>query len=459
MELTRVGPVPPARGPGGVGYGEAVDRSDTRTWVSDEAAEGVVGRLRVVVGPDEGLEHSFSERSIVVGSGPTAQLQLSDATVSRIHCELAREEGGVRLRDLGSKNGCGLAGSRVADVLLGRGARVRVGSTVLEADVARDTVRRTRWLGGDHFGELVGGSAVMHELFAAAARVAPTDERVLVRGESGTGKELLARALHEHSPRRQGPFVVVDCAALSGGVADVELFGHAQGAFTGAEEERAGAFERASGGTVFLDEIGELPLELQPKLLRVLDRGDVQRLGEPSRREVDVRVIAATHQPLERMVNDGSFREDLLFRLGGLELWVPPLRERGQDVLRIARNLAEDVGATGVEAQEKVDQAVLSRTGHPWPGNVRELRSFVRRVVALGDGAAMHQEVVAPSDQVRTDLPFQEAKRLHQLSFERRYMTQLLDESGGNLAEAARRAGVARTYMYELLARLGLPRP
>ena len=434
---------------------------DTRTWVMDEPAEASVARLLVVAGNDAGTEHAFTERAIVIGSGPTADVRLSDPTVSRLHCELVCEGGSVRLRDLGSKNGCWLAGARVADVLLGHGTRVRVGSTTIEARVARETVRRDRWLGGHAFGAMVGASAAMYELFAAAAKVAPLDERVLVRGESGTGKELLARALHEHSRRREGPFIVLDCAALSEGVADVELFGHAKGAFTGAETDRAGVFERASGGTIFLDEIGELPLELQPKLLRVLESGDVQRLGEEERRAVDVRILTATHQPLERMVNDGSFREDLLFRIGGLELFVPPLRERGNDVFLIARHVARELGARPGDDVEAVDKAVAARTGHPWPGNVRELRSFVRRVVALGDmGEAQARAVeTEPLGVVRTDLAFQEAKRRHLLAFERQYVTQLLDETSGNVAEAARRAGFQRTYMYELLARLGLSKP
>lgn len=429
---------------------------DTKTYVLERETEAEVGRLRVVSGPDEGQQLSFAEAGTTVGSGVGAGLRLSDPTVSRLHCELAFEPGGVRLRDLGSKNGCWLAGCRVWDVQLQPGSRVRIGSTMVEIGTGRETRRQAYWTGGDRFGPIVGSSPPMHRLFARLAQLAPTDLGLLVRGESGTGKEVVARAIHEASTRAGGPFVVVDGGALSRHLAESELFGHARGAFTGAHEERAGAFERADGGTLFLDEIGELPTDVQPKLLRALDEHTVQRLGETHRRQVNVRVIVATHRPLERMVNEGSFREDLLYRVAVAVLDLPPLRDRGQDVSILARHMLEHTGVTDVAVAEQLESELARRVGYPWPGNVRELRTFVRRVVYLGSGDDPFTDRLAQDapPPVRADLPFKEARDQWNRVFEDRYVARLLDETANNVSEAARRAGLSRSYFYRILGRL-----
>lgn len=429
--------------------------SSTHTWMLEEA-DAEVGRIRVVAGADAGAEHAFAETTAVLGSGPAADLVLRDPTISRLHCELSRERGLVRLRDLGSKNGCRVAGTLVIEALLAPGTRVQVGASTIEVAVARERRKRVRWLGGDRFGGLHGASAAMHELFGLAAHIASLDSAVLVRGESGTGKEILARAIHEASARREGPLVVLDCAALTGSVADVELFGYVKGAFTGAEGERAGVFERAAGGTLLIDELAELPLDVQSKLLRALDRGEVRRVGDAQYRPVDVRVIAVTAAALERRVNEGSFREDLLHRLGVIELRVPPLRERGRDALVLAREMAEQAAGADGAVIERVEREVGARGGYQWPGNVRELRSYVRRVIALGSGEAGEPGLGGELPVVRLDLDFHDAKKRWVETFERQYLSALLDECAGNVSEAARRSGLHRAHLHEMLERLRL---
>ena len=426
----------------------------TLTCAVEEAVVDVA-RVRVVEGPDAGLEQPIEGDVATIGSGPAAQIRIpSDPTVSRLHCEIRRTDvGTVRLRDLGSKNGAWVGGARVYDVELPAGGRIRIGDTLLEIGLSRDRKRRTVWTGPDRFGDLYGASPAMHRIFAMLARIVGTDEPVLVRGESGTGKELVARALHQLGPRREGPFVIVDGAALSSTLADAELFGHMRGAFTGAVSDRAGAFERAAGGTVFLDEIGELPPEVQPKLLRVLEEGTFQRLGSNERKRVDVRVVSATHRDLRRMINEGTFREDLWYRLAVFEIEMPPLRDRGEDVAVIARAMAESFSGGDAQALEIVEQAVLAYEGYPWPGNVRELRMFVRRVLALGHTALPGGDLEPDSPAAST---FNEAKARVVERFERVYLARLLEETGGNLSEAARRAEMNRGHLSELVKRYGI---
>jgi len=429
----------------------------TATTVISEVETGV-GVVTVVAGPDTGTELGFAEPRITIGKGTGVGLRLTDSSVSRLHCELERRPDGVVLRDLGSKNGTWIAGCRVTEVLVPSGMRVSVGESILEIRITSRRVRKAVWTGGDRLGPILGGSPRMHELFARLERAAIASGPVLVRGESGTGKELVARALHDGSRRAEGPFVVVDAGAISRSLADVELFGHVVGAFTDARTARTGAFERAHGGTLFLDEVGELPLDLQPKLLRVLEDRTVQRIGEGIRRDVDVRLVAATHRNLAAMVAQGTFREDLYYRLAVLELEVPPLRERGDDVARIARVVAEELAPGDVRALAEVERAIASVGGHRWPGNVRELRSFVRRVVLLGQ-SGVGAEATGRTDEelaIRADLTYAEAKTQLLERFERRYLERVLGETSGNVAAAARRADISRSRLYELLTQHGL---
>jgi transcriptional regulator with GAF, ATPase, and Fis domain len=299
----------------------------------------------------------------------------------------------------------------------------------------------------------------MRELFARLGRMAASEATVLIQGETGTGKELVARALHEASPRAAGPFVIVDCGALPESLLDAELFGHSRGAFTGAAGARAGAFEAADGGTLFLDEIGELPLPLQPKLLRVLEARTIRRLGENEVRPVNVRFLSATHQDLRTMVNAGAFREDLYFRLAVLPVTVPPLRERAGDVALLARSFLP------AAAQGLLTPALVAEIeARPWLGNVRELRNFVDRLTALGERDALASTPAAgptsanrpllPADWLT--LPLRDLRERCTNQMEQEYVRALLDRHGRNVSAAAQAAGVDRTYLHRLLRKYGI---
>jgi len=439
-----------------------VNASSTATWVVRQVVDDI-GLLSVEAGPDRGRSFELDKAVVRIGSGDQADVRLTDRAVSRLHCELTIDGATLRLRDLGSKNGTWVGKCRIYEADVAAGTQVRVGETTLVLGVEKRPTRKAVWQGGDHYGSLFGASPAMHRLYLMLERLAASREPVLVRGESGTGKELVARALHERGPRPDGPFVIVDGGALSRTLAEAELFGHARGAFTGAATARAGALERAHGGTLFIDEIGELPLELQPTLLRFLEEGTVQRLGESARKHVEVRVVAATHRPLERMMNEGTFREDLYHRLAVVELRVPPLRDRLADVPLIARAILAELAPNDAELAATVERALAERARHRWSGNVRELRNLVRRIVALGeaDGLPIVASPDAPGDTPeppRVDLPMAEAKQRWIEIFERRYLERLLAETGGNVSEAARRSDVDRGHLGKLVARYGLKR-
>jgi transcriptional regulator with GAF, ATPase, and Fis domain len=293
------------------------------------------------------------------------------------------------------------------------------------------------------------------------------------QGESGVGKELVAAELVQHSPRKDTPFVVVDCGAISPNLVESQLFGHARGAFTGADRDRTGAFEAASGGTIFLDEIGELAMDLQPKLLRVLENQEVRRLGETHARKVDVRVIAATNRDLEREVNKGRFREDLFFRLSVVTVTVPPLRERKGDIELLIQHFLDLLGAKNAD-RLFTKEVIQELSQHDWPGNVRELRNWVERAVVLETTtirpptSARSGELGAPATAetatsttmnvrpIDVGVPFKIAKEQLIDDFERAYLQALLAWSGGNMSRAARHAGIDRMYLHRLVQRHGL---
>jgi two-component system response regulator GlrR len=403
-----------------------------------------------------GAQSAELDGRLVVGSAADSGIVVDDPAVSRIHAELELRDDGLWVRDLGSRNGTFIEGILVSLGRVPEGGTVRVGSTVL-AIRRESTPKPVELWPLDQFGPMLGRSAAMRELFARLARIARTESTVLIQGETGTGKELVAQAIHNDSPRAKHPFVVVDCAALPENLLESELFGHAKGAFTGAVSARAGAIESADTGTVFLDEVGELPLSLQPKLLRVLESRTIRRIGENAHRKVDVRFLSATNRDVRTMVNEGTFREDLYFRLAVIPVLIPPLRERTEDLTMLMESFAP---AGTVLVPELLDEA----TKRPWRGNVRELRNFVERVVALGSHEALSMPVpeAVSSDpgtgdlpwkvlQSALDRPLQETRTIWLDALERTYVHRLLERHGGNVARAAEAADVDRTHLYRLI--------
>jgi transcriptional regulator with GAF, ATPase, and Fis domain len=455
----------------------ASDDLRTSTWIA--SADGLPSglrirrcRLTVVAGPDAGLTRDFEAPVIRVGARPGVDLTLRDGKVSRTHFEIRLDAQGYRLRDLESTNGTFVSGLRVRDAYVPPGASIYVGDTRLRFDPLDATVE-VALSSADRFGDMVGRSVVMRELFARLAAVAPTDATVLVTGETGTGKELVAEALHEHSARRGKPFVVLDCGAIPANLMESETFGHERGAFTGATAAHAGAFERAEGGTLFLDEIGELPLEMQPKLLRALERKEIRRVGGSKVLRVNIRVVAATNRDLAVEVNKGRFREDLYYRLAVAHVSVPPLRERREDIPLLVDHILAGL-ATSPEARERAPgpETLELMKRHEWPGNVRELRNVLERAV-LFKQPLRDLSVVAPAPspaaaavgpggalQVAIDptVPFKLAKQDMIDEFERRYVSALLDAHGGNISAAARAAGIDRMSIHKILNRLGMAR-
>jgi DNA-binding NtrC family response regulator len=444
---------------------------------TDDASGQLVERgfqLKVVGGPDAGLLQVLDEGTTMVGTHADNAIVLTDATVSRYHLELRVRKDGIHVRDLDTTNGTRHGGAKLGQVVLTGAARLRLGKhTEIDIEPVDAPVSLDEWP-GDRFGDVLGATPVMKKLFAMLGRVAPTEATILLEGETGTGKEALAEAIHRESARRAGPFIVVDCGVIPHELIASELFGHARGAYTGATNDKKGLIESANGGTLFLDEIGELALDLQPQLLRVLDRRQVRRVGENQAVDVDIRVIAATHRDLRAMVKAGTFREDLYYRLAVVRTTLPPLRDRPADVAALAAHFAAQQGhGDFVLSPGLLDQ--LQR--HPWPGNVRELRNVVDRALSLGtagleelgggaDEDTADSHAPAPGDVVAPmasgtpaevlEMPFKEAKASLIESFERDYLTHLLARHRGNISRAAAEAGIDRNYIHRLVKKYGL---
>jgi DNA-binding NtrC family response regulator len=428
--------------------------AQTRTveWVSSAAGLLQAMRvpaysLRVVKGSDLRKERRIVLSRARLGSAPGVDFQLSDPTVSSLHCEILLDAEGCRVRDLGAKNGLRVGGRRVTEAWLEAKEDLALGESVVRFRLLGESEERAL-PGRTSFGRLRGASARMQELYSQLAAAAASDANVLIEGETGSGKELAAESLFSEGPRRDRPFGVVDCGRLTDALAESELFGHEKGAFTGAAERHIGAFEAAHGGTLFLDEIGELRMDLQPKLLRVLEQKTVQRVGGDKLLPVDVRVIAATNRELEREVNRGNFRADLFYRLAVVELIVPALREHPEDIPELVAHFLQELPHAR-ELPPNVLQRILQAE---YPGNVRQLRNAVERAV-LG----LEQETRPASPlEVSLELPFRVQKERVVASFERAYIAKLLDACKGNVSEAARRSGMNRAHLYEVLQRLRL---
>src|SRR5262245_40442794 len=313
------------------------------------------------------------------------------------------------------------------------------------------------------FENLIGSGPAMQRVFATLQKVAETDLTVLVRGESGTGKELVAQALHQRSARRGRPFVAVNCAAIHRELVESELFGHEKGAFTGADARREGRFEAAHGGTILLDEIGDMPPETQAKVLRVLQERSFERVGGTRPIQVDVRVVAATHRRLEEDVRRGRFREDLYYRLRVVEIELPPLRERREDVPALSQRFLERVGERlGLEKKRLGEGALAALVSHPWRGNVRELENAIERAAVLAPGPVIEAADLRlggdepPPAADAAGLGFSEAKRRAVLGFERAFLRAALRRSGGNVARAAESIGMVRQSLQQKIRELGL---
>jgi two-component system, NtrC family, response regulator GlrR len=405
-----------------------------------------------------GHHDQLVDRTLVLGTAEHVDLALADRAVSRLHAELDPRDSGLWVRDLGSLNGTFINGVRVASACIPEAGTLKVGGTELQVRYASEPHEIELWPEPE-FGAMVGPSVVMRELFARLARVARSNSPVLITGETGTGKELAALALHDHSDRAGGPFVTVDCGALPESLLESELFGHDKGAFTGATAARAGAIESAEGGTVFLDEIGELPLALQPKLLRVIEARTIRRLGENHHRPVDVRFIAATHRDLKLMVSQGVFREDLYFRLAVLPICIPPLREHRQDIPALLARLLPP--GSGLELTPSLLRELTDR---PWLGNVRELRNVLERMAVLGqqEGQPDRPSAAAPGELTLdlppewAPLPYKAFRDRGYEALERAYLRGLLARFEYKISAAAEAAQIHRTYLHRLIRRYGL---
>ncbi len=419
--------------------------------------------LRVIEGPDRGRELKIDladSRGLRGGRAEINELVLQDEHVSASHFELKLMSRGVLLRDLNSTNGVVVAGVRVLEALLEPNAVFYIGDTAIQL-VATDQVEVPLAM-SDRFEALVGCSDVMRELFAVLERLAQKGDslRVMIGGETGTGKELVARGLHMRSPRSRGPFIVCDCTSIPRDLAESILFGHYRGTFTGAVGDRMGYFEAANGGTLFLDEIGELPLDLQAKLLRVLETQEISRVGEHTPKKVNVRVLCATHRDLRKMVSEDRFRQDLYFRLADFRVHLPSLRERGDDVLVLANLFLENLAERGGVAPKLSPAVAAALRAYSWPGNVRELRSVVGRAALLADGPQLTvEDLMLPAvdedacggDDDGLRQTHKEAMR----GFERKYFMNLLN-TYRTRERAAKAAGMTTEGLRLALKRLEL---
>jgi DNA-binding NtrC family response regulator len=404
--------------------------------------------VRVVDGADRGATATSRSDELSIGTSEGNDLRLTDPAVSRHHCTLRADERGLCLTDLGSRNGTFANGIELRSGYVATGTTLRAGKTTIAVTIL-DRDLEQPLAAEDRFGPLRGGSQAMRRLYPLLAQCASSTATVLLLGETGTGKELVAEAIHAASPRRDGPFIVVDCGALSHDLAESELFGHVRGAFTGATDHRVGAFESAHGGTIFLDEIGELPLALQPLLLRALESRSVRRIGQNDYKEVDVRVVAASHRDLRALVNDKRFRADLYYRLAVVHVKVPALRERAGDIELLARAFWQSF-RPGVAPP---DGLLAHLDAQSWPGNVRELRNAVERAAAVGWKPEPAAAAMPAEDWGVT---YQHAKERAVLAWERGWVAQLIAGAGGNLTRAARAARMGRSHLRELARRHGV---
>ncbi len=430
-------------------------------------------QLVVADGSDRGKKVTLSRNVTKLGKRDTNDLILSDKAVSRLHCEIEYTADSFLLRDMGSTNGTFLNGSKVKEAYLAPGDLIKIGNTSIEF-VAFDEKVKIEPSAHNSFGAMVGKSLKMRQIFAILEKISPSQATVIIGGETGTGKDLVAQAIHEHSQRKDKPFVVFDCSAVAPNLIESELFGHERGAFTGAVKARRGAFEAAHTGTLFLDEIGELPLDLQPKLLRALEQREVKRVGSNVPVKTDVRVVCASNKNLKEEISEGRFREDLYYRLSVVKITLPPLRERSEDIEPIVEALlargAFNQQADGSLKVTKVDdEAIKVLQRYSWPGNVRELANVIERASSFVEGDTItrahldfifaemeHGEEMTERMQIDASVPFKDAKQQIVEEFEKKYLVDLLEQHGHNLSKASREAKIDRKHLRNLCKKYGI---
>ena len=432
-------------------------------------------------------EHLFDKATISIGAMEDNDLVVSDDTVSRYHCKIIQEDTAYLLVDLGSTNGTFINRVRIKEAYLKPGCTIGLGNTEVKFHAADEKVEILPSR-KEKLGRMVGRHVKMRELYAVLEKIAPTSTTVVIEGETGTGKEVVAQTIHELSPRANGPIMVFDCGAVPDNLIESELFGHEKGSFTGAIMTRQGLFEMAHGGTLFLDELGELPLDLQPKLLRALEQREIRRVGSNKPIKVDVRIIAATNRNLEEEVRNGRFRQDLFYRLSVVRVFLPPLRERTEDIGLLVKHFLADAPYNkrpdGTQKVTGVSRAAMDlMQAYKWPGNVRELVNTVERAVSFAEG-----ELVEPRDLPETvrgeeqaprspasaphllqpggsqpmplmpevDSTFKDAKEKWVSTFERDYIVTLLRKNKGNISHAAREADIDRKYFRKLMRKYGI---
>jgi transcriptional regulator with GAF, ATPase, and Fis domain len=454
-----------------VEHGTEIIRLDENTHLSRRRCKLVVTR-----GPDVGRSLELGAQQIKIGKMQDNDLVLTDKTVSRYHVEIYQvPNGSYAVRDLKSTNGTLLDNARIKEAYLNPGATITIGNSDIKFTLY-DEKMQIPPSRSEHFGDMVGRNQKMRKIFGVLEKVGPQDVTIIIEGETGTGKELVARGIHLHSARKDKPFIVVDCGAVQSNLIESELFGHEKGSFTGAIASRQGAFELAHNGTIFLDELGELPLELQPKLLRVLEQREIKRVGGSKTLKVDVRIIAATNRNLEEEVKKGNFRQDLFFRLSVVRVWLPPLRERRDDVPLIVKKFLEDKTGVGID-----NEAMRVLMNYNWPGNIRELKNAIERASSFcenktirvsdlpiqiqegidgsppvhyaSDGSGKEAQFIAATS---TNLPFKDAKEELLNKFERDYLVELLKRNNLNISQAAREAKLDRKHIRNLMKKYKL---
>ncbi|HSI05967.1 MAG TPA: sigma 54-interacting transcriptional regulator [Myxococcota bacterium] len=402
-------------------------------------------------GPERGTEMALGDGG-VVGSGSDADFMLNDRTVSAKHARIDVRDDGLHVTDLSSTNGTFYLDTRIREVTVQPGAVLALGTCrialVLPEPLAAPDHR-------DGYGAIIGSAPSMQRMYAMLDRLTRTagqaEPTVLITGETGVGKELVAREIHASSARRAGPFEVFDASAVAANLIESELFGHVRGAFTGADRDRVGVFARARGGTVFIDEVGELPLDLQPKLLRVLENREARPVGSNVTSPVDVRIVAATNRNLEEEVERGGFRRDLYFRLNVVTIDVPPLRERISDIPLLVEHFTRSIAHESSPLSPDTLELLIS--GYSWPGNVRELRNALASVLIVG---TLPSNLSGPSQRESiTNLsePLLKARKRVLEAFEHDYLVHQMQRAQGNVTEAARLSSMDRSYFKRLLTK------